>query len=252
MRRISVLAIIAVAGVAVSGCTTTRQMADAKFRPPAGQFRIIVMQPDISVGLLTAGGTVEPRQDWTDQARTNVLTALNAQQVQRGGDVTIARTQEDAGGDPQAVADLVFLHNAVGQAIRTHKYGLLPLPTKAGKFDWTLGPQAVDYGLLTQYDYALFMHAQDSFSSGGRVALQALSLVGCAFGVCAMPTGGQQVAFASLVELKSGQVVWFNVLSSTVGDIRTPEGAKSLVDDLLATMKPGAPAMAKKKKNTRA
>ncbi|MDY6949778.1 MAG: hypothetical protein SXG53_29225 [Pseudomonadota bacterium] len=94
MKRMSALAIIATAGVAgVSGCTTTRQMADEKFTPPAGQFRVIVMQPDISVGLLTAGGTVEPRQDWTDQARAHVLTALDAQQVRRGGDVTIAKTQ---------------------------------------------------------------------------------------------------------------------------------------------------------------
>ena len=38
----------------------TRQVADSGFRPPAGNYRVIVMQPDISVGVLTAGGGVEP------------------------------------------------------------------------------------------------------------------------------------------------------------------------------------------------
>jgi hypothetical protein len=54
-----------------------------------------------------------------------------------------------------------------------------------------------------------------------------------------MPTGGQQFAYASLVDLKTGQVVWFNTLAATVGDIRTPDGAKKMVDGLLSTMKPG-------------
>jgi hypothetical protein len=45
--------------------------------------------------------------------------------------------------------------------------------------------------------------------------------------------GGQQVAFASLVDLKTGSVVWFNVLTSGVGDIRTPEGANQMVGKLL-------------------
>ncbi len=239
MRTTNILALPAVSVLFVSGCTVTQQVADAQFRPPSGQYRVVVMQPAISVGVLTAGGAVEPRQDWTDQARGHVLAALSQQQLQRGGDITVAKTQADAGGNAEEVADLVFLHNAVGEAIKTHKYTALALPTKNGKFDWTLGSEAVEYGQQTRYDYALFLRAADSFSSGGRVALQAMAMVGCAFGVCAMPTGGQQFAYASLVDLKTGQVVWFNTLASTVGDIRTAEGAKKMVDNLLSTMKPG-------------
>ena len=240
MNRRRIVALVSFAILGSTGCTVTQQVADAQFKPPSGQYRIIVMQPAISVGVLTAGGSVEPRQDWTDQARGHVLAALNAQQINQGGDVTIAKTQSDAGGNAEEVADLVFLHNAVGGAIRTHKYGMLTLPTKKGRFDWTLGTDAVKFGQETNYDYALFLRAQDSFSSGGRVALQAVSLIGCAFGVCAMPQGGQQLAFASLVDLRTGQVVWFNVLNSSAGDIRTAEGAKKMVDGLLSTMKPGA------------
>jgi hypothetical protein len=74
------------------------------------------------------------------------------------------------------------------------------------------------------------------------VALQAVSMLGCVVGVCVIPQGGTQVAFVSLVDLKTGLVVWYNFLYSEVGDIRTPDGARAMVDRLLDQMKPGKPA----------
>lgn len=225
----------------LSGCTVTQHAADSDFRPPQGNYKLLVMQPDISVGVLTAGGGFEFREDWTKQATQHVLASLRTQQASRGGQTKVAATREDTGADPELVADLVWLHNAVGQAVRMHKFAPQPLPTKNGRFDWTLGSAAVQFGASTQYDYALFLHAQDSFSSGGRVALQIAGMLGCGLGVCVMPAGGSQAAFASLVDLKTGQIVWFNTLGSTVGDIRTPEGATKMVTELLDEMQPAPP-----------
>jgi hypothetical protein len=241
MRRRGFAAAV-ISAALVSGCTATKQFADIGFRPPAGSYSLIVMRPDVSVGLLTAGGEVEARKEWTDQARANLLKALSAQQAGRGGTTKIAATREETGADPEMVADLDRLHQAVGAAIRLHKYGPFQLPTKAGKFDWTLGEQAVRFGQASHFDYALFLHVEDSFSSSGRVALQAVALMGCMVGVCVMPHGGQQAAYASLVDLKTGQIVWFNQLSSSVGDVRTEDGAKTMITQLLDRMKPGADA----------
>lgn len=232
--RCGLLLILVVLGI--SACTTTRQVADSGYKPPQGNYKLMVMQPDISVGALTAGGMFEFREDWSEQSRKNVIQALTAQQSQRGGQTKIAATREETGVDPALVGDLIWMHTAVGGAIAVHKFGLAPLPTKKDKFDWTLGSRAVEFGKATQYDYALFLHAQDSFSTGGRVALQAFAMLGCGFGVCVMPNGGMQVAFASLVDLKTGQVVWFNTLASSAGDIRTPKGAEAMVKKLLEPM----------------
>ena len=139
----------------LSACTTTQQLADAGFRPPEGNYRLIVMQPGVAVGMLTAGGQVEPREDWTKPARENLLKALAEQQAARGGSIKIAATREEAGGDPAAVADLIWLHQAVGNSIKLHKYAFLPLPTKKDRMDWTLGKTAVEFGAHAQYDYAL-------------------------------------------------------------------------------------------------
>jgi hypothetical protein len=80
------------------------------------------------------------------------------------------------------------------------------------------------------------MFAENSFATGGRKALQVAGLASCFIGVCAVVSGGNQVAFASLVDLNTGDVSWFNFLFSEVGDIRTAEGAQDMVRRLLAGM----------------
>ena len=244
-RRFLILA--SAASVALAGCVQTRQMADVEFQPPQGDYSLIVMRPDVAVGSVTTGGLVEPRADWTEQARTNLLTALKEQQAGRGGRTLIMETRESvAGVDPKLVADLERLHSAVGNSIALHKYIGAELPTKRRGLDWTLGRDAVAFGQKTGMDYALFLYAQDSFASTGRVALQVLGLAGCFIGFCAPQGGGHQSAYASLVDLRTGDVVWFNVLQTgsqlpgvTFGDIRTAEGSAQMVERLLGRMKAG-------------
>ncbi len=219
-----------------SACTTTKDFSSSGYSAPEAGYKLVVMEPDVSVSLLTIGGVNEPREDWTNEATVNITKALSKHQMSRGGNAVVAMTRDEAGGDSAALRELVSLHNAVGQSIFIHKYSGQKLPTKKETFDWTLGETAVNYGQQSGYDYALFLHAENSFSSGARKGLQVAGLLSCAVGVCVGVSGGQQIAFASLVDLDSGQVTWFNVLSSTVGDIRTEEGAENMVEKLLESM----------------
>ena len=237
------------AALSLSACVQTKQYADLNFAPPQGDFKLLVMRPDVEVGSVTMGGMVEPRADWTEQARTNLIAALKAQQGERGGNVLVLDRRDQFPGVPaQEIADLERLNFAVGDAIATHKYMGYTLPTKRGKgLDWTLGEDAVRFGRQTGYDYALFLYAEDSFASTGRVGLQVLGVAGCFIGFCAPNIGGGgQFAYANLVDLHSGKVAWFNVVQAgsqvagiKMGDIRTPAGAAQLVERLLGRMKPG-------------
>ncbi|MBA2466078.1 MAG: hypothetical protein H0V46_00535 [Sphingomonas sp.] len=248
MRHLGIAVALALS-VPVAGCVSTRQFADLQFTPPNGDYRLLVMRPDVTVNSVTTGGMPEPRADWTEQARTHIVAALRAQQSARGGNVQIlARRNELAGINEDAVADLERLHGAVGNSIALHKYMGADLPTKPRRgLDYTLGAEAVELGRKTGYDYALFMHAEDSIVSTGRVALQVLGIAGCFVGFCAPNIGGGgQFAYASLVDLKTGDVVWFNVVQTgsqiagfKFGDIRSPQGATQLVDRLVGRMKPG-------------
>lgn len=234
------LLLVTASSLALGGCVSTRQVADVEFTPPEGDYSLVVMRPDVSVGSVTAGGLVEPRADWTETARANLLRALQAQQAGRGGRTLIMESRSSVPGvDPELVADLERLHNAVGTSIALHKYVDQELPTKRRGLDWTLGRDAVEFGRKAGMDYALFLYAQDSFASTGRMAMTVLGLAGCFVGFCAPVTGGSQTAFASLVDLRTGDVVWFNILQSQLGDIRTPEGSAQMIDRLLGRMKAG-------------
>jgi len=247
--RNSAIAMAVAASVTLSACVQTRQYADLQFSPPSGDYRLLVLRPDVSVGSVTTGGMVEPRADWTEQARANVTAALKAQQAGRGGQVLVVEKRSDVPNvDPDTVAEIERLNFIVAQSIVLHKYLGVYLPTKRGKgLEYTLGREAVEFGRKTGFDYMLFLHAEDSFASTGRVVLQVIGIAGCFVGFC-VPNigGGGQLAYASLVDLKTGEVVWFNVLMAgtqiagvKMGDIRTPEGAAQMVERLLGRMKPG-------------
>lgn len=248
MRHLGIALALALS-VPVAGCVQTRQFADLQFTVPQGDYRLLVMRPDVTVNSVTTGGLPEPRADWTEQARTHIIAALRAQQAARGGNVRVlARRSELAGVPEDRVADLERLHSAVGNSIALHKYLGAELPTKPRRgLDYTLGAEAVDLGRKTGFDYALFLHAEDNIVSSGRVALQVLGVAGCFVGFCAPNIGGGgQFAYASLVDLKTGDVVWFNVVQTgsqiagvKFGDIRSPQGAAQLVERLTGRMRPG-------------
>ena len=181
MRRLGIALLLT---VALSGCVQTRQYADVEFSPPQGDYKLLVMRPDVTVGSVTTGGLVEPRADWTETARAKLLTALRAQQAARGGNVLVLDRRDSLPGvDAETIADLERLHYAVGSSIALHRYSGAYLPTKRNKgLDWTLGEDAVALGRRTGYDYALFLHAEDSFASDGRVVLQVLGAAGCFVG----------------------------------------------------------------------
>ena len=121
---------------------------------------------------------------------------------------------------------LIRLHDAVGGSIMNFTYGLIKLPTKKNNFAWTLGDGAQELATKYDADYALFTVARGSFSSGGRIAAQ-IALAALGVGVA----GGGTQAFVSLVDLKTGQIVWFNF--TTIGDLRNSTGAASSTDTLL-------------------
>jgi len=236
--------------LALGACVQTRQYADLQFTPPQGDYRLLVLRPDVTVGSLTTGGMVEPRADWTEQARSNIIAALRAQQAARGGKLTIVEHRNELPGvAEQELADVERLNFVVDESIVEHKYLGDYLPTKRRTgLDWTLGEDAVRLGQKGGYDYALFLHAEDEVASRGRIALGVIGLAGCIVGFCAPNVGGaEQLDYASLVDLRTGDVVWFNVVDAAsqvpgikFGDLRTPEGAAQMVERLLGRMKPGA------------
>jgi hypothetical protein len=141
------------------------------------------------------------------------------------------------GDDAKVVDDYQKLFRAVSQSIFVHKFSpLTRLPTKKDSFDWTLGPGAARLSQIGGANYALLLYTHDSFGTSGRKALQVAGMLGCALYVCVIVPGGVHYCYASLVDLKSGDVVWFDFLPSSHGDIRHPDGAQAAIDRLLQSL----------------
>src|SRR3954451_11522854 len=144
MIRMTDFAVLFAASVATGACVQTKQYADMQFTPPQGDYKLLVLRPDVTVGSLTTGGMVEPRADWTDQARASIVAALRAQQAARGGNVSVIEHRNELTGvGEQELADVERLNLAVDQSIVEAKYLGDSLPTKRRGLDWTLGQDAV-------------------------------------------------------------------------------------------------------------
>lgn len=224
----SLLLCVGLVAFLVAGCATTANRQTPQLRRDAGQApRIVVMPIDVELSELSAGGVQEPNAAWTESARKHMKAALEQEAKVRS--VKLAEFSSDAGSaeDRDLGAELVKLHRAVGTAAFATQ--MAPLPSKGGKFDWSLGPDVAAIARTQQADYALFIFLRDSYASGGRVAMM---IVGAALGVAI--SSGAQVGFASLVDLHNGDLVWFNRLIRGQGDLRTPTAAEETVKTLVA------------------
>ncbi|MBY0583648.1 MAG: hypothetical protein K2P68_12120 [Sphingomonas sp.] len=189
--------------------------------------QIVVFRPDVNVGTLTTGGLNEPNADWTAASRDLIATQLKANDKIEGATVKFVEDLE--GDDSSYLAEYRNLFRAVAQSIQIHKLFVgQRLPTKKKDFDWTLGEGTQRIATATGADYALFMYTFDSYGSAGRKTAQ---IFGALLGVVVIP--GIHIGYAGLVDLKTGDVVWFNADPQMGGDVRTSEGATKRVGQLL-------------------
>lgn len=211
------------AATAAQAEEASRHLAPGFTARPAGS-KLVVIPADMELYSISAGGVVEPRADWTEAAQKNFGAALEGQARLLGAGFTrLERAQADE------FYEIITLQQAVASAIAMHHHGgLMELANKGDRLEWSLGDAVRPLKERTGADYALFTWVRDSYASGERkAAMLALALIG------AISMGGEQDGRASLVDLNTGRVVWFNDISRMSGDLRNPEAATETVKTLL-------------------
>lgn len=181
---------------------------------------VVLMPADIELFEISAGGVVEPRADWTEVAARHLNQGLRSRR---------AGWKEFPEESDEAITAFLRLHRAVSEAIVVHHFGSLKSPTKEGRLDWSLGPDAEPLRARAGADYALFTWIRDTYASDAR---KAAMTVGALFGVALL--GGRQLAYTSLLDLHTGRIVWFNRVRRMSGDLREAEAAQETLDALLA------------------
>ncbi len=195
------------------------------FTKRSANSKLVIVPVDVELFSLSAGGVPEPKADWTEAAGKHFRTALENQKALLG-----ANLQDLAEKDLDELSDINALHGAVAQSVFLHHMlDTIKLPTKNGALDWSMGDSVKPLKDKTGADYALFTWIRDSYASAERkAAMVAMALLGVGL------TGGAQIGYASLVDLNTGRVVWFNVLRRASGDLREAGPAAETVQTLLA------------------
>ncbi len=222
---LSILAAIAM--LLLAGCAANTHRAQVtELRRTVPNPKIVLMPLDVELSEMSAGGVLEPKSDWTKRASDLLVSGLRSEQRRQGFDMVEFSNVKAEGAEAEALDQFNRLHGVVGKSIMIHR--IVKLPNKGEAFDWSLGPEVKLLKEKSDADYALFVFVRDSYASDGRKA----AIVAAAILGVGLP-GGTQLGFASLVDLNTGNVVWFNNVARGSGDLRTAEPANETIKLLL-------------------
>ena len=222
---------LSIAILLLASCTTTHTVKHESYSKPIQRgSTVVLMEPDIECSAITASGVAEPHAAWTAKAQKNVRAAIKELLAEHGTQMVDYDESTQPWERIARVREFSKLHGQVGSAMLTRAW----VPTAKSKTDWTLGPGVQVIREDLNADYALFVFIRDQYETGGRTAAR---MGWAVLGV--MTTPAVQYGFASLVDLRSGDIVWFNQMHSQTGEIREAGPAKDTVAELLT----GCPAL---------
>jgi hypothetical protein len=198
--------------------------------------RIVLIPLRTDVFQLTAGGVKEKMDEWTQQAKRNVMTAIQENLSTKPllfikpFDIMLLSTEKQDNLDETRA-----LYDAVSSSILVHTYGQPPhrFAEKIKNFDYSLGPEIKE--LVGDVDAALFVSCEDNIATAGRKAVQAGSMIlGALVGIAVTPNMGITSISMALVDAESGFIMWYNAHASGGDhDLRNPISTTTLVKQLL-------------------
>ncbi|HWP35247.1 MAG TPA: hypothetical protein VNM66_06600 [Thermodesulfobacteriota bacterium] len=186
-----------------------------------------VVQPDIRIYALSAGGVEELRDDWSAAGRENVIRALKETLAAQGVELRTPAADDDS---RETLEELHALFRVVSLSILTHTYpSEHAFLTKVEHFDYSVGP--VDRLLQkSRADALILVYGFDQISTGGRKTLQA---VGAILPFVGGPRAGLTGLSMALVD-RSGTVLWYKIdASEGRHDLRDADSARRFVAGVL-------------------
>jgi hypothetical protein len=193
--------------------------------------KVLIAPLDVELFSVSAGGVATPEAKWTQDAERFMRDALVQKLKQSRVDLVEAPTAL-----VEELNEALNLHAAVAGAISFHQFGPgnFRLPTKEGQLDWSFGDVFVPLAQRTGAQYGLFIWVRDGYATAERKAAMVGGIILGAFtGIVIIPGGVPQTGYASLVDLNTGRVLWFNKLQRASGDLREAQPATESVDALL-------------------
>lgn len=220
----------------LSGCATANFRTNQKFEGFfSSQKNVAIMPPDIKINKLSAGGVPELVDEWSDDAKGKILAILTKElSLFPSMKVSLIKDFEMQESAKYSLKEQQGLFRAVADSIIIHTY--LPESTfkhKLANFDYTLGTEISTLSSAADSDVLLFCLGTNYLWTGGRIALSIFGMLASGVtGVYVGPMPMPEYFILSLVDSKTGDVIWFDYVYAP-GDLRNEEVDQKLVSRIL-------------------
>jgi hypothetical protein len=202
--------------------------------------KVLLLPVDIRLHEVSTGGVTEKVDEWSNTASTRAAQCVREEANSRHL-FEIVEGPPLSPEDKAALDQYIALYDVVAGSAYVASHSVYPAWTERAKtFDYTLGPGLKDLAEHTGIDAALLVSGSDYISSSGRRAAMAMgALLGAFTGVVVMPAGGISFISVGVIDLRSGNVIWFGTDQSGGTDFRNEADIRRMLDGLFQTY-PGA------------
>ena len=229
-----------------SGCATVTHRTNPRFTQYLEKpVRVAVMPPDVKISEFTAGGMQLYKEDWSGEAKNNVIAAIKeadpqVPQLEFFFFASSALNEEDK-LDLKSQQGLL---NLAAQSIIDHTYmPVTTIPDKVKNFDYTLGAEFAKISQYLDADAVLYCSGRNYIWTAGRAMMYLFASAVFGGSAAAMVPVGSEYFLMSIVDVKSGDVIWFDY-QQMQGDLRDPQVSKKLIGRMLGDI---PKALARKK-----
>lgn len=228
--KIRYVVVLCIAILTSAGCASVPARINPQF---TGYFKtpknVYIMPSEIKQYKLTAGGVIEEMDDWEDKTdaffQNDIKGILGTSGRMKIDNLDISQADSNL---KDFIREQNGLYQAVAQSIIMHTY--LPVSTfqhKINQFDYSLGPEVGGINKFMSVDTLLFVGGKRTYWTGGRILVNACAmLAGAAVGVAIIPAQVPDWLAVSLVDAKTGNIIWFRYLGqpeAAIGDLREKE-----------------------------
>jgi len=195
--------------ILVTGCTLSSHSRHPEYgaRTHAIKNPVLLMS-DVNIYQMTSDGLVTLRDDWSAVGRHNLQKAITQNLKSRQCDLKPLETNIQASGE---IEEIKALYKLVHKTMDRHAFGPSRNNSKKNGFQYCLGSLETILQTLDA-DAAIFVTGYDRVSAGGRKSMIDLAIAD-----------------------SSGTILYYSVSGTIKGnDLRDPESAQLMVQDLLA------------------
>ena len=202
--------------------------------------RIVVVPPLVKMYEISTGGLEEEMTQWSTIAKNNlqnsILNTLSQNNFLKYEFVDYSSLSEI---EKESILSSQNLMYRISPSINSHSLNISQskFNEKLKNFDYSIGNSLSN--ISQDGDLYLFVNAYDKVQSSGKKAAEAVKVIVSAllFGVGTADFGGITYSSISLVDAKTGKIMWYNYyFSKGQVDLRdkkgTDEVVKVLLDDL--------------------